>query len=109
MMEKQICALARADLPTSDINLFFGEIIGSLRFKNVEKQPKKSEDFQHKLPPLKALFAFLLSFVFVSWGWGWWKGLYDYPDGATGYILASLAGVVGIVLWWCGYSWSVTP
>jgi hypothetical protein len=84
-----------------------GEIIGSLSFADVKEQSEKSKNFKEHLPPLKALAAFLSGFLFIGWGWGWWKGIYHHPYGASGYILASFACIMGVVLWWLAINWGM--
>lgn len=84
-----------------------GEIISPARFANVEKQSEKSKKFKDNFPPLKALLAFLFGFLFVGWGWAWWKGLYYHPDGTAGYTLASIACIIGVAFWWVAMNWWV--
>jgi hypothetical protein len=83
-----------------------GEIVRPSGFANIGEQSQERKNFKDRLPPLKAILAFLFGFLFFGWGWCWWKGLYYNPDGAAGYILASIACIIGIILWCCGMLWS---
>ena len=72
----------------------------------LEEQADNREYFKETLPVFQTLFYFLLGLLLFGWGWFRWKGLYYYPDGLVGYILASIACIIGVIVWWYGIPWS---
>lgn len=78
-----------------------------VRLSNVEEQSDDREHFKESLPYFPTLLYFFLGLFLFGWGWFRWKGIYYHPDGLVGYILATIACVAGILIWWYGIPWSV--
>jgi hypothetical protein len=92
--------------PMAYVQGITGNSVGYMRFPNVEEQTDDRQYFKESLPIFPTLLYFLLGLLLFGWGWFRWKGLYYYPDGPIGYILASVACIAGIIVWWYGIPWS---
>jgi len=70
----------------------------------VRNNCNQCEELYKQPVPWIPLFALFFSFPFLWWSLGWGKGVYNYPKGLRGFILAVGALGLGIVL--CAYGFN---
>ena len=86
--------------PRTVINLHASNLSLPLAMSNtrINDDSQEKEELNSKIPPHGPLLMFLSGSPLLFWGLGWWKGLYYHPEGIHGFILASCAVILGIIL-----------
>ena len=59
---------------------------------------QEHEKINNNRRPLESVVLVLFGAPFWCYGAAWWKGLYDYPSGRWGYVLATLSIIIGFIL-----------
>ena len=101
LINSEICVRIH-DALMSIFGYFFIGVPDSNSDKRVNDNKKANCQLRSVLYSLAALLFVFLGFLFWGWGYGWWKGIYNYSEGCRGEMLADISCLVGVCFWIAG-------